>query len=224
MTKLQTALGFSPEQVAALPPPLIKIRELEQDNARLHRENDEMRRMLADPGGRGHLPVELGRRNSLSTFHDVRACDRDIKRRKVNGDEVYMVCPISFRHICRLLTLISILLRALVTHHLIMQATFCPVLPRSPSHSPCHTIMGTFLHTIPQIKAMDLRPCSAFMLQPFSCLTLRRGQVRRQALHSRRVFFLIAKLRARTFWDPSDSSLYSTPSSRRKCNIRLIRP
>jgi len=88
VTKLQTALGFSTDQVAALPPPLIKIRELEQEIAKLHRENDEIRRMLADPGGRGHL--ELSRRNSLSTFHEARACDRDIKRRKMNGDEVYM--------------------------------------------------------------------------------------------------------------------------------------
>jgi len=89
VTKLQTALGFSPEQLAALPPPLIKIRELEQENSKLQKENDEMRRMLAD-SGRGHLPVETTRRNSLSSFHDARACDRDIKRRKMNGDEVYM--------------------------------------------------------------------------------------------------------------------------------------
>jgi hypothetical protein len=94
VTKLQTALGFSSEQVAALPPPLIKIRELQQEIDKLHKENDEIRRLLADPG-RGHLSVELPRRNSLSTFHDTRICDRDMKRRKMNGDEVYMVCLVS---------------------------------------------------------------------------------------------------------------------------------
>jgi len=84
ITKLQTALGFSPEQ---FPPPLLKIRELEQEISKLQKENDETRRMLAN-SGRGHLPVEMTHRNSLSSFHDARACD--IKRRKMNGDEVYM--------------------------------------------------------------------------------------------------------------------------------------
>jgi len=92
VTKLQTALGFSPEQVAALPPPLVKIRDLEQENARLHRENEELRRALADSGGKGHHSLEISRRDTLPTFHDARACDRDFKRRKMNGniDEVYM--------------------------------------------------------------------------------------------------------------------------------------
>jgi hypothetical protein len=66
-----------------LPPPLVKIRELEQENTRLQRENDELRRMLGDPDGRGH-------RSSVATFHDPRGCDRDVKRRKV-GEDVYMV-------------------------------------------------------------------------------------------------------------------------------------
>ncbi|KAJ7436200.1 hypothetical protein FB451DRAFT_1008937, partial [Mycena latifolia] len=45
VTKLQTALGFTPEQVEALPPPLAKIRELEQENDRLLKENDALHRM-----------------------------------------------------------------------------------------------------------------------------------------------------------------------------------
>ncbi|TFK68162.1 hypothetical protein BDN72DRAFT_871065 [Pluteus cervinus] len=91
VTKLQTALGFSPEQVAALPPPLVKIRELEQENLRLQKENEDLRRMLSDNGGR--LSLDLSRRNSLASFHDSRnICDRDYKRRKMSGnvDEVYM--------------------------------------------------------------------------------------------------------------------------------------
>ncbi|KAJ3764491.1 hypothetical protein EV360DRAFT_77432 [Lentinula raphanica] len=50
VTKLQTAMGVTPEHVAALPPPLAKIRELEQENARLAKENDELRRLLTDSG------------------------------------------------------------------------------------------------------------------------------------------------------------------------------
>jgi regulator of replication initiation timing len=93
VTKLQTALGLSPEQVAALPPPLMKIRELEQENARLHRENEEMRRMLGETGGRSNpTQVDMGRRNSFSSIQDGRHPDRDFKRRKMasNGDEMYM--------------------------------------------------------------------------------------------------------------------------------------
>jgi regulator of replication initiation timing len=89
VTKLQTALGFTPDQVAALPPPLVKIRELEQENTRLQKENEELRRLL-EPDHRGsHLPSDY-RRHSLSNFHDNRSCDRDFKKRKM--DDLYMVC------------------------------------------------------------------------------------------------------------------------------------
>ncbi|KAJ7454074.1 hypothetical protein B0H11DRAFT_2070233 [Mycena galericulata] len=98
VTKLQTALGFTPEQVAALPPPLAKIRELEQENARLLKENDELHRMLSDSGGRP-LPLEIGRRNSLTSFNDSRCNDRDYKRRKMdNLDDVYIQSPPGSSH------------------------------------------------------------------------------------------------------------------------------
>ncbi|KAJ7704501.1 hypothetical protein B0H17DRAFT_1039833 [Mycena rosella] len=99
VTKLQTALGFTPEQVAALPPPLAKIRELEQENARLLKENDELHRMLADSGGRP-LPLEVGRRNSLTSFNEARPCDRDYKRRKMVDplDDVYIQSPPGSAH------------------------------------------------------------------------------------------------------------------------------
>ena len=99
MTKLQTALGFTPEQVATLPPPLVKIRELELENGRLNREIEELRRLLADPTGRGRNSMESNRRESLVSFHDSRLCDRDYKRRKINGgvEEVYMVSTLFFR-------------------------------------------------------------------------------------------------------------------------------
>ncbi|KAG6331439.1 hypothetical protein ID866_7652 [Astraeus odoratus] len=86
VTKLQTALGFTPDQVAALPPPLVKIRELEQENNRLLKENEEMRRLLSESDHRHHLPDY--RRHSLTSFHDGRSCDRDFKKRKM--DDLYM--------------------------------------------------------------------------------------------------------------------------------------
>ncbi|KAJ7130360.1 hypothetical protein C8R44DRAFT_775428 [Mycena epipterygia] len=98
VTKLQTALGFTPEQVAALPPPLAKIRELEQENARLLKENDELHRMLSESGARP-LPLEVGRRNSLTSFNDSRPCDRDYKRRKMDSlDDVYIQSPPGSAH------------------------------------------------------------------------------------------------------------------------------
>jgi uncharacterized membrane protein YccC len=49
MTKLQRVLGqFTFEQVAVLPPPLAKIRELEAENARLMHENYDLHRTLSD--------------------------------------------------------------------------------------------------------------------------------------------------------------------------------
>jgi hypothetical protein len=97
VTKLQTALDFSPEEVAALPPPLLRIRELEQENARLEKENDDLRRMLSDFGGRG-VPMEMSRRSSPSMFSEARLCDRDFKRRKMGGsvEGLYMVYIVSF--------------------------------------------------------------------------------------------------------------------------------
>ncbi|SJL10729.1 uncharacterized protein ARMOST_14123 [Armillaria ostoyae] len=92
VTKLQTALGVSPDQVAALPPPLIKIRELEQENGRLHKENEELRRMISDTSAGRPLPLEVTRR---TISHDSRNMDRDFKRRKPDmDDQVYMVCRV----------------------------------------------------------------------------------------------------------------------------------
>ena len=45
-TRLQVALGYTADQVSALPSPALKIQELEQENARLQRENEELRRLL----------------------------------------------------------------------------------------------------------------------------------------------------------------------------------
>jgi len=86
VTKLQIAVGYTTEQVSALPPPLLKIRELEQDNARLQKENEELRRLL-QPDSR----ADPTRRNGVATYQDPRACDRDysLKRRKAQ-DGVYI--------------------------------------------------------------------------------------------------------------------------------------
>lgn len=92
MTKLQSALGqFNLEHtMSVLPPPLAKIRELEQENARLLKQNDELHRLLADAGRRPPLPFDMNRRS----------CDeppeREYKRRKMDnghGEEMYIVGP-----------------------------------------------------------------------------------------------------------------------------------
>jgi len=94
VTKLQIAVGLTSEQMSALPPPSQKIRELEIDNARLLKENDELRRLLADPNARV-LPSDSMRR-SVGSYHDSRSSDREYKRRKAGQDGVYIVCRISF--------------------------------------------------------------------------------------------------------------------------------
>ncbi|KAJ7645040.1 hypothetical protein DFH06DRAFT_1051275, partial [Mycena polygramma] len=89
VTKLQTALGqFTFEQAAVMPPPLAKIRELEQENARLLKENDELHRLLGGDSARRPLPFDAARRNC----DDVP--EREYKRRKMdNGDEGYLSRP-----------------------------------------------------------------------------------------------------------------------------------
>ncbi|KAF9027811.1 hypothetical protein BDZ89DRAFT_951847, partial [Hymenopellis radicata] len=42
VTKLQTQLNITPDQIAVLPPPRLKIRKLEQENGRLLKENREL--------------------------------------------------------------------------------------------------------------------------------------------------------------------------------------
>ncbi|KAG6872643.1 hypothetical protein C0995_008074 [Termitomyces sp. Mi166 len=85
VTKLQMSLGLTHEDVAVLPPPLIRIRELEQENSRLIKENEDFRRMLAELG----RPPDGLRRNSVSTYPDApRIHDRtsEYKRKKYNGN------------------------------------------------------------------------------------------------------------------------------------------
>ena len=88
VTKLQLAMGFSTEQVTVMPPPLLKIRELEQENARLQKENEELRRLLTDSSSRS-----LDTRRAAS--YDLRGCDRDygLKRRKPGHEGMYLVSP-----------------------------------------------------------------------------------------------------------------------------------
>ena len=71
-----------------LPPPLLKIRELEQENGRLLKENEELRRMLSDANGGRPVNIDMTRR---PLAHDSRNGERDFKRRKQDGDDLYMV-------------------------------------------------------------------------------------------------------------------------------------
>ena len=89
MTKLQSVLALSPDQVAAIPPPLMRIRELEQENELLHREVEELRRQLEMKNGQ--LRPDL-RRDTYTPLPDDRHFDRETKRRRtadVSG--VYVV-------------------------------------------------------------------------------------------------------------------------------------
>jgi hypothetical protein len=95
VTKLQTALALSPEQVAALPPPTLRIRQLEQENSKLLRENDELRRQLHMQTRRPSLMTDphfdVARRGSFQSSMSSDYPDRDLKRRRTqNVDEVYL--------------------------------------------------------------------------------------------------------------------------------------
>ncbi|KAI0772930.1 hypothetical protein BD413DRAFT_543241 [Trametes elegans] len=81
VTKLQSVLALSPDQVAAIPPPLVRIRELEQENEMLHREVEELRRQLDVKNAQLRPDV---RRDSFAALEDHRA-EREPKRRRT-GD------------------------------------------------------------------------------------------------------------------------------------------
>jgi len=55
VTKLCEATGYTPEQLSNIPPPLARIRELELENVRLLKENEQFRRLLNERGIR--IPV-----------------------------------------------------------------------------------------------------------------------------------------------------------------------
>lgn len=91
MTKLQHVLSLSPEQVAALPAPVMRIRELEQENELLHRELQEVRRQLELRTAQ--LRPDIFRRNEGVASSDDRRFDRDLKRRRMTDPSgLYMVC------------------------------------------------------------------------------------------------------------------------------------
>jgi hypothetical protein len=96
VTKLQTALALSPEQVAALPPPTLRIRQLEQENTKLIRENEELRRQLHMQTRRPSLMtdphLEMARRGSFQSSMSSDYPDRELKRRRLsqNVDGVYL--------------------------------------------------------------------------------------------------------------------------------------
>lgn len=96
MIRLQHALAVSPDQVAPLPPPVGRVRELEEENVHLHREIESLRRQLeaknarlrpdiAVPGGdptldaRPYAPEYRPQRHAFGgkgELHTVRAARR----------------------------------------------------------------------------------------------------------------------------------------------------
>ncbi|KAH9829217.1 uncharacterized protein C8Q71DRAFT_791107 [Rhodofomes roseus] len=88
VTKLQVALALSPEQVAALPAPVIRIRELEEENELLHRELGELRRQLEDRNAR--LRPDLGRRHGTISTSPYDRSDYESRRRRLTESQVYL--------------------------------------------------------------------------------------------------------------------------------------
>ncbi|KAI0827326.1 hypothetical protein BC628DRAFT_1318326 [Trametes gibbosa] len=84
VTKLQSVLALTPDQVASIPPPLARIRELEQDNEMLQREVQELRRQLEMRSGPALRPDV--RRDAFAPSMDDhhRAIDREPKRRRTS--------------------------------------------------------------------------------------------------------------------------------------------
>lgn len=93
VTKLQITVGCTPEQISALPPPLIKIRELEQEIIRLQKENDDLRNLVAETNVRGLSGDLTTRRNLYGNCQDTRLCDRNDHKRRKHVDGVYLVSP-----------------------------------------------------------------------------------------------------------------------------------
>ncbi|KAI0074350.1 hypothetical protein K474DRAFT_1601681 [Panus rudis PR-1116 ss-1] len=90
VTKLQYALSYTPEQVAALPQPVVRIRELEEENAMLRREVAELRHQLDVRNAQ--LRPDISRQGRA--LLDDRYSDRcDIKRRRTidHPGDVYVV-------------------------------------------------------------------------------------------------------------------------------------
>jgi len=87
VTKLQSVLALSPEQVGAIPPPVLRMRELETENLGLRRENQMLRHQLEEKNA--VLRPDITRRTVPS---DDRRHDRDMKRRRTldQGEDVYM--------------------------------------------------------------------------------------------------------------------------------------
>ncbi|KAI0922646.1 hypothetical protein AcW1_002764 [Taiwanofungus camphoratus] len=98
VTKLQTVLALSPDQVAALPPPLVRIRELEQENEVLHREIEDLRRQLEQRNA--NLRPDISRRSDIPTPSDDRRCDREAKRRRTAeaNNNIYITSSFSHSH------------------------------------------------------------------------------------------------------------------------------
>ncbi|KAI0342375.1 hypothetical protein BDW22DRAFT_191350 [Trametopsis cervina] len=91
VVRLQNALSTSPDQVASLPPPLVRIRELEQENVQLSREVEELRRELEARNAR--LRPDIDHRHHAFAPYDDRPFDREAKRRRAMQmpDEPYLL-------------------------------------------------------------------------------------------------------------------------------------
>jgi len=77
--------------MSALPPPLLKIRELEQEVIRLQKENDDLRNLMAETNDRGFSGDLTTRRNFYKNCQDIHLCDRNDYKRRKHVENVYLV-------------------------------------------------------------------------------------------------------------------------------------
>ncbi|KAI1783631.1 hypothetical protein LXA43DRAFT_851647, partial [Ganoderma leucocontextum] len=89
VAKLQSVLALSPDQVTAIPPPLTRMKELEQKNQLLRQEVDVLRRQLE--AKRTQLPVRLDT-NAYAPLLDHRHFnDEALRRRTADTNALYVV-------------------------------------------------------------------------------------------------------------------------------------
>lgn len=89
MTKLQSVLALTPDEVAAIPSPLVRIRALEQESEILPSDVQKLRRQLdmRSTPLRPDLPSD-----SFETTEKHRSADRGTKRRRTSdASALYVV-------------------------------------------------------------------------------------------------------------------------------------
>lgn len=100
MIRLQHALAVSPDQVTPLPPPVGRVRELEEENVHLHREIESLRRQLEAKNARLRPDIAV---RSVDTTLEARPYDPEYRGRHAfngKGDLHTVRCCTTPTHTC----------------------------------------------------------------------------------------------------------------------------